>query len=136
MPVQPDTYLGQLKEAAMRKSLTESYVPEGKAKSIAVHDGGCYALTFNRWEHFAKIVLSCWGWPELALMQLLCLQDNYAAIWHAPWQSYMVPLEIPLKSIKAYEVWKVAELLSSDGGHSQRGAKTLMHTALIGRDLC
>ena len=43
---------------------------------------------------------------------------------------------MPMYSMKAYEVWKAAELLSIDGGYSRRGAKIQSeHCAIIGRVL-
>lgn len=46
--LQPNALVDQLKDITMRSSLTDSRVPDGRARTTFVHEGGCYALAFDR----------------------------------------------------------------------------------------
>ena len=40
--------MDQLKDLTIRGSLIESRIPTGSARTIQCHEGGCYALAFDR----------------------------------------------------------------------------------------
>lgn len=56
--MQPNQLVEQLKGITMRSSLTDSKVPEGRAKTTFVHEGGCYALAFDRYAQLFCTLLS------------------------------------------------------------------------------